>query len=364
MTVPDAAVTAAALQWCWPAAPAVHHLLFDLYAAGPDEFWRGELPHLVAAAGSGSMRFFGRRDSWCNLARMSMDRLASLGVQVLRRTDALFPPLLNHISVPPLQIYAVGDPRLLQKESVTAVVGTRNATAAGISVAERIGSRITAAGGVVVSGGAAGIDAAVLSGALESGPAAAVLPGGLDRLYPSANRGLFQRIASSGVLLSELPPGVSVRRYYFPARNRLLSGLSHRAIIVQAPERSGALLTAYSALDQGRDLFVVPWADGLLQGAGCRRLLEEGAAVLPEKPDWLDRSLLRFRFCKPGRGLSSTAVRVLEQLDLEWRCIESLCTESGLPVRLVEAAITELELAGLVDYWPGGGYTRRLEKSA
>lgn len=156
-------------------------------------------------------------------------------------------------------LYGRGALPLFDEEAAIAVVGTRSCTPYGVAVAEEFGYEMAKQGALVVSGMARGIDAAAQRGALRAGGlTAAVLGGGVDVVYPAENRRLYEDIAAVGVLLSEYPPGTEPRSGHFPVRNRIMSGLTLASVVVEAPPRSGALITAHLALDQGRDVFAVP----------------------------------------------------------------------------------------------------------
>lgn len=187
-------------------------------------------------------------------------RLAARGFRFLPRTAAEFPPLLRAIHDPPVGLFlrGSGDVGLLSRAAV-AVVGARACSGYGASVARSLGRDLTRGGLVVVSGLARGVDAEAHRGALEAeGPTVAVLGCGIDRDYPAAHAELARRIAASGLLVSEYAPGVEPAPWRFPARNRIVAGLCAAAVVVEARERSGALITADLALEEGREVFTVP----------------------------------------------------------------------------------------------------------
>ena len=178
---------------------------------------------------------------------------------ILTMQDAGYPRRLRNISDPPLVLYCKGYLPDLEEQPAIGVVGTRKATGYGMRNALEMSRQITACGGLVVSGGAAGIDTAALQGALEAGgPCIAVLGCGANVVYPQSNQALFRKISENGCILSEYPPGTGPKPWQFPERNRIISGLSNGVLVVEAPKSSGALITARDAFAQGRDIFAVP----------------------------------------------------------------------------------------------------------
>lgn len=175
------------------------------------------------------------------------------------------------------------------------MVGTRDCTPYGVSCAEKLGHGLAAGGAVVVSGLARGIDSAALRGALRAGgTVAAVLGNGTDVIYPPENQYLYEDVAAAGALVSEYPPGTPPDGRHFPVRNRILSGLSLAALVVEAPERSGALITAGTALEQGRDVFAVPGPIDAPASVGCNRLIRDGAGLASDAWDILREYEARF----------------------------------------------------------------------
>ena len=201
-----------------------------------------------------------------------------LGIRAVAYTDPQYPDRLRHISDPPLLLYYKGNWPDFDAQPVIGVVGTRKATATGKSNTRDMARELAACGALVVSGGAAGIDTEAHSGALElDKPTVAVLGCGVDVVFPASNRKLFEKIGKNGCLISEYPPGTTARSWHFPERNRIISGISHGILVVEAPEKSGALITAKTAMEQGRDVFTVPGSINSSVCAGSNRLLREGA---------------------------------------------------------------------------------------
>jgi len=202
-------------------------------------------------------------------------------LRILTIRDAAYPVKLKNIPDPPLVLYYKGQLPEFDSNPVIAVVGTRKASAYGLTTAKRMGYQIGKCGGIVVSGMAYGIDGMAMSGALTAGAkVVGVLGCGADIVYPLSNRALFRDVENYGCILSEFPPGTPPAKWNFPRRNRIISGLSCGVLVVEAPEKSGALITAREAAEQGRDVFVVPGNIDSPTCAGSNRLLRDGAAVV------------------------------------------------------------------------------------
>lgn len=208
-----------------------------------------------------------------------------LGIHICTFNDGAYPARLKNIADPPMVLYYVGHLPDLDGTPVIAAVGTRKASPYGLNVAKRIGGQLARCGAIVVSGMAEGIDGAAAAGALTAGGAVVgVLGCGVDRVYPACNRGLFADVERHGCLMSEFPPGTEPFKWNFPRRNRILSGLSNGVLVIEAPQRSGALITARQAADQGRDVFVVPGNVDVATCVGSNALMREGA--IPVRNGW------------------------------------------------------------------------------
>lgn len=202
-------------------------------------------------------------------------------IDLLTYCDEFYPQLLKNIPDPPALLYYKGTLPNLNEEAAIAVVGSRRCTAYGLLQAKQFSKLIANCGAVVVSGGARGIDSMALRGALDSNmPVVCVLGCGVDVIYPRENQFLFRDVQHHGCLLSEYPPGTPPDRNHFPVRNRIISGLALGVLVVEAPEKSGALITAQTALDQGRDVYAIPGNLGVKSCEGSNRLLREGAAMV------------------------------------------------------------------------------------
>ena len=199
-------------------------------------------------------------------------------IHLLTCRDAAYPARLKNIADPPVLLYYRGTLPDLDGTPVIGVVGTRKASAYGLTTAKRMGYQIGRCGGIVVSGMAYGIDGMAMAGCLTAGqPAVGVLGCGVDIVYPLSNRALFRDTEDYGCILSEFAPGTPPAKWTFPKRNRIIAGLSCGVLVVEAPEKSGALITAHQALDQGRDVFVVPGNIDVPSFAGSNNLLRDGA---------------------------------------------------------------------------------------
>lgn len=211
-------------------------------------------------------------------------------IQRMTSGQPVYPALLKEIRDYPKELYYIGDPKLLEEKCVS-IVGSRKTNQYGRSTAYSFGKALGQRGITVVSGMAVGIDTCAHEGALqEKGNTAAVLACGLDLCYPPRNRELKGKIESAGIVLSEYPPGTAAQRYYFPQRNRIISGLSPLTVVVQAGNRSGALITAELAADQGRDVGAVPGNIDSEYNLGSNKLLKEGAFALTGVQDLLETS--------------------------------------------------------------------------
>lgn len=204
-----------------------------------------------------------------------------LKIHILTYRDAAYPARLRNISDPPMVLYYKGILPEFDSLPLIAVVGTRKASGYGLTVAKRMGSQIAACGGMVVSGMAFGIDGMAMRGALSKGaPVIGVLGCGADVVYPTSNRSLYADVEVNGCLLTEFAPGTPPMKWNFPKRNRIISGLCCGVLVVEAPEKSGALITARRAADQGRDVFVVPGNIDVATCRGSNALLRDGAIAV------------------------------------------------------------------------------------
>jgi DNA processing protein len=275
--------------------------------------------------------------------------LADHGFRFVGRGSPGFPPLLRELHDPPPGLFLRGaaDPELLRRSAV-AIVGARACSSYGAQVARFLGRELAAAGLVVLSGLARGVDGEAHRGALESGGVTvAVLGCGVDRDYPAAHTQLAGRICLGGLIVSEYAPGVEPAPWRFPARNRIIAGLAGATVVVEARERSGALITADFALEAGREVFAVPGEITSSLSAGTNALLRLGATPLTGAEDVLD-ALGIAPSLAPELRLGEAARTVLDALELEPAGVDELTRSTGLDAAAVAVAIAELELAGTV----------------
>lgn len=214
-------------------------------------------------------------------ARKIHNKCLQRDITLLPITDSAYPARLRNIPDPPILLYCKGQLPNMAEKPVIGIVGTRKATPYGLTATKKLSRQIAACGGIVISGGAAGIDTAAMQGAMETGnPVICVLGCGVDVAYPTKNRPLFAQTAQNGCLLSEYPPGSAPERWHFPQRNRIISGMANGVLVTEAPEKSGALITARQALEQGRDVYVIPGNIDVATSAGSNGLLQEGATAV------------------------------------------------------------------------------------
>jgi DNA processing protein len=297
----------------------------------------------VLAEGPGFARFRGRFD-----AEAYSFQLGARGLRFVGRSEAAFPPLLRSIHDPPPGLFVRGGASLeLLSRPAVAIVGARACSAYGSQVARKLGRELAAAGLVVVSGLARGIDGEAHRGALEAGGLTlAVLGCGVDRDYPAAHAELARRIvAGGGLVVSEYAPGVEPAPWRFPARNRIIAGLVPTTVVVEARERSGALITADLALEEGREVLAVPGEITAALSSGTNALLRLGATPLTKAEDVLEVYGLEVpAAAEPPEGAAAAVFALLTDGALS---VDELVRRSGLPADLVAAALVELELAGL-----------------
>ncbi len=309
--------------------------------------------HVVHAPRERAFRVFSRRfDEAAYLARLS-----ETGVHWIARSAREFPPLLHAIHDPPPGLFVRGaaGSDVLRRATV-AVVGARSCSPYGAQVARMLGRELGSAGLVVVSGLARGVDGEAHRGALEAGGATvAVLGCGIDRDYPAAHRELAARIRATGLTVSEYAPGVEPAPWRFPARNRIIAGLSAATVVVEARDRSGALITADLALEEGREVFAVPGEITSALSSGTNDLLKLGASPLTAPADVLEIFGLTGAEAEPVE-LGSSAEVVLARLRDGPASADELARATGLDAGTLASALTELELAGCAV--AGGGVYR------
>ena len=373
--------------WVWltEGGPARQALLEHF--GSPEEVYYAEPGDLLQVEGITADQAQALENKSLDRAQSILEECARKDIFLLTAQDALYPQRLKNIYDPPLLLYGRGSMPLFDEEAAVAVVGTRSCSPYGIRTAERFGFEMSKQGGLVVSGLARGIDAASQLGALRAGGlTAAVLGCGVDVVYPPENDRLYEDVAASGVLLSEYPPGAEPFGWHFPARNRILSGLCLATLVVEAPEKSGALITAATALEQGRDVFAIPGPLDAEGSVGCNRLIRDGAGLATESWDILREYQSRYphklhpdgeklpplpkkseifypeRSKKPkvassglpvinvrrnAEGLTDDQIKVLRILDdKEPMLTDDIALRANVPVRRILSAVTMLEIDG------------------
>lgn len=316
---------------------------------------------LIAAVGGGL-----RHELEHTLEQLDADsvrcRALDAGLEPICRCDSAYPERVRALPSAPRVLYVAGGVErftALANADPVAVVGARRASPYGTEVARSLGRGLASTGVTVLSGMALGIDSAAHDGAL-SGEAQtiAVLPGPADAPYPRSSRRLYRRLVSSGAAVSELPPGVPVRRWMFPARNRIIGALAAMTVVVEAGERSGALLTAAWARELGRAVGAVPGRVTSSQSSGPNRLLAEGATVVRDPQDVLDALFgvgARVARADPRPELDDES-RVLLRAIADGHDTAAALSRAGLAPDRGLAALASLELAGYVRRGPGGRF--------
>lgn len=292
-------------------------------------------------------------------AEAALRAAASAGVTPIAWTDPGYPAALLTLADAPPVLWAVGRLDTLQAPAV-AVVGSRAPTPAGRQVAFALGRDLAAAGLVVVSGLARGIDGAAHEGALSTGLTTAVLGCGVDRPYPPEHRQLAARVARNGVVVSEFPPATAPHAHHFPLRNRLISGLAAAVVVVEATDRSGSLITARWALEQGRDVLAVPGSVLSGRSRGCHALIRDGAALVESAEDVLaELGRLAPTAPRDARGHPGTSDPVLAAMPPgEAMSLDVLMAETGLSAPRVLERLLEAELTGAVERTGAGRFCR------
>jgi len=298
-----------------------------------------------------------------------LEGLKRQGIRVIAPQDACFPERLRSIYDPPALLFMVGGEPPGDVPYV-AVVGARKASSYGRWAAEAIGEELARRGAVVVSGAAYGVDGHAHQGCLKAGGfTIAILGCGIDKVYPPEHAGLLGSIASSGCLLSEYPPGESPLPWHFPHRNRIIAGLSHAVVVVEASEKSGALITADMALEEGREVMAVPGPIGSALSQGTNRLIQRGAKLVMEVEDICEELPLA---CVPpaaaegsgpagirrcgGEEMDPQELMCVELLQGGPRSLDWLAARTGVPPGDLLACLTSMSFQGWVAEEAGGRF--------
>lgn len=396
--------------WVWlaelPGLKSSQRLALLRHFGSPEDVFFADREELLLAEGVSPAQ--AELDHDLSAADRILADCQRLGQRIMTIQDAEYPQRLRNIFDPPLTLYVRGRMPAIDEEAAIAVVGTRDCTPYGIAAAERISQELAASGAVVVTGLAKGVDSAAARGALRAGgTVVGVVGNGLDVYYPWESKDLYEDVAAAGVLISEYPPGSEPEKHHFPARNRIMSGLGAATLVVEAPERSGALITARLALEQGREVYAVPGPIGAPASVGCNRLIRDGAGLAAEGWDILRDFQERFpeklhpagdlpawtplptrRRAEPRRrpepesepepkeepkpalravspqGLTDDQIALLRVLEPETPIqVDDLIERTGVPARRVSSALTMLEIDGCVAQHDGKRYTRTVELS-
>ena len=372
----------------------------DIYHARADRF--SQLPANLAEA-------LEKKD--LAPAEQIVEECAQKGIGILPLTAKNYPSRLRNTYDPPLLLYFKGTLPDWETVPVIGIVGTRKATPYGLNTAKRFGAQIASCGALVVSGGAAGIDTMAMEGALSAGkPTVAVLGCGVDVVYPASNRSLFAKVEESGCLISEYPPRTKPAHWHFPERNRIISGMANGLLVVEAPEKSGALITANRAMEQGRDVFAVPGNIDVESCKGSNALLQDIAApaltgwdvvkdyqviypgkvqkkemllrteetllcvaqtpIIPAKAEkqppkndkiGIDKEEKSTYSVVCGKMPELTEVErtLFERISNQGILVDELIAQAELPAATVRMILTKLALKGLVQNLPGGRVSRK-----
>ncbi len=300
------------------------------------------------------------REASTDAARRVVAHTARLGGVILVPDDPRFPATLRVIPAAPTLLFALGDLALLHAPTV-AIVGSRTHTRYGAEACRLFATGAAAAGVVVASGMARGLDAVAHTACLDAeGGTIGVLGNGLGVVYPSANRALYDRVAHHGCLLTEFPPGDKPNAGSFPRRNRLISGLARCTLVVEAGKRSGALITADCALEQGREVLTVPGPITSPASAGCNRLIQTGAKPALGLRDLLEEYGLwdETAVASLPQNLAPLERRVLDVLDLGVELVDDIAARVHSSTAEILAVLTGLEIRGLVAQDPGKVFHR------
>lgn len=398
--------------WIWlanlPKVGSQLKLALLEHFGGPENIYFGEKEEYFLVKGMNRTAAMALEDKALDPADRILGDCDRLGLRVITMRDTEYPDRLRNIYDPPLLLYVQGRMPRFDEEVGIAMVGTRQASAYAMEAGERLAFQMAGLGAVIISGLAAGGDASAHRGALRAnGVTAAVIGGGHDIIYPRENERLYADIAARGVILSEYPPGTEHRGPHFPVRNRIISGLSLGVVVIEAPERSGALITANRALDQGRDVYVIPGRVGDRQCAGSNILLRDGAGVATDAWDVLAHyagqyphkirylrmeeprhfgsgAVARHTEMKPaekpkprrempeqprkplldltGRhGLTDDQVRIIRALEGRTVQVDELVEETQIPVRRALSALTVLEVDRIVVQEAGKRFSLAVE---
>ncbi len=315
------------------------------------------LPDLVRRGGG--TRFVAAPEA---MIAQEMERTANWGARYVFLDDVAYPPLLAELDNAPVAMTVVGDIDLWTKPAV-AIVGARNASAAGCRFARQIAQQLVDMGIVVVSGLARGIDAAAHQGAL-SGGTVGVIAGGIDNVYPPEHGDLQAAVADKGLLVAEMPPGTEPRARHFPHRNRIIAGLSLGTLVVEAVPKSGSLITARLAGEAGREVMAIPGSPLDPRSRGCNQLIREGAVLVQDAADIAELIQPIDARNRPVAKAAQMTLPIVEAGDSErhavtdllgmsYVAVDEIVRQSNMPPAQVQMVLLELELAGKLERGAG-----------
>jgi len=298
----------------------------------------------------------------------ALDWAGKPGNRILTLADPDYPQLLLESADPPSLLYVKGRVELLNRPAL-AIVGSRNATPQGLKDAEALAADLAAQGLTIVSGLALGIDGAAHRGGLKGeGGSVAIIGTGADRIYPSRHKELALQLATEGAIVSEMPPGTQPQASHFPRRNRIISGLSQGVVVLEASLKSGSLITARMAAEQGREVFAIPGSIHAPQSRGCHALIRQGAKLVESAQDVLEElkipattvpGLPQEGVSAPGAAASDeTEDPVLAALGYDPMGLDALIARTGMDASTLQVALLELELEGRIARLPGGLFQR------
>ncbi|MBU0600968.1 MAG: DNA-processing protein DprA [Gammaproteobacteria bacterium] len=324
----------------------------------PERIFAASGTAIAAAVGERAARALAAFDGDADVAR-ALEWLAQPGNHLITLADKAYPAALLEIPDPPTVLYVKGRVELLNARAL-AIVGARNATAQGVTTAGQFARELSRGGLTIVSGLALGCDAAAHAGALDGpGSTIAVIGTGADRIYPSRNQDLARRIAESGAVVSEFPLGTPALRENFPRRNRIISGLSRGVLVVEAAARSGTLITARLAGDQGREVFAIPGSIHSPLSKGCHQLIRQGAKLVDDARDILSElGQDPVPAVADNDCVSPDQKNLLEAMGFDPVGVDMLAQHTGLTADTLSAMLLALELESRVAVLPDGRFQR------
>lgn len=310
-----------------------------------------------------------------DLAKAEIDKAQKLKIEIITRLSPHYPESLNHIEDAPPVLYLAGNPQVLQNPFSLSIVGARNASINGRKTASKIAYDLTNSGVLIISGMARGIDSAAHKGAMyannQQGATLAVLGTGVDVIYPSENKALYQQILQNGAIISEFPLGSEAQSSNFPRRNRIVSALSMGTLVVEATLHSGSLITARLALEQGKDIFAIPGSPQDSRALGPNKLIKDGATLVENAEDILQalqlnnqKQIIQYvdklqknadipQMSLPDKTPADVKTPLLEYINREGVYVDELIRISGLNASEVSLELLELELSGRIERQTG-----------